>query len=314
MLDPDIQRLLNTVFNVAPAPGPPDIAALRAAAEHAPEVLGGEPVELASIVDAHLPGDDRPVAVRVYRPTMATSNAAPPPLIVYAHGGGWVTGSLASHDRLCRHLARHTEAVIVAVNYRCAPEHVYPAALDDVSAAWQWARANARELGADGERFGVGGDSSGGNLAAALCLRLRADGAAQPQLQVLLYPALDARCERASYRQYSTGYNLSAAQMQWYWDAYRAGADAHAAELSPLAASSLAGLAPAVIAVAECDVLHDDGVEYAQRLVADGVAVRLVECSGMVHGFLRWTGEVSAAMRWIDAIGGASRAMFAQRS
>jgi acetyl esterase/lipase len=313
VLDPDIQRLLTTVFNVAPAPGAtPDVAALRAAAEQAPEVLGGDPVALDSIVDAHLPGDGPPVAVRVYRPILAS--AAPPPLIVYAHGGGWVTGSLASHDRLCRHLARRIQAVIVAVNYRCAPEHVYPAALDDVAAAWQWARANARELGADGERFGVGGDSSGGNLAAALCLRLRADGAAQPQLQILLYPALDARCERASYRQFSSGYNLSAAQMQWYWDAYRAGADAHAAELSPLAASSLAGLAPAVIAVAEYDVLHDDGVEYAQRLAADGVAVRLIQCDGMVHGFLRWTGVVSAALRWIDEIGGASRAMFTQRA
>ncbi|HEY1461553.1 MAG TPA: alpha/beta hydrolase [Casimicrobiaceae bacterium] len=309
MLDPDIQRLLDTVFNVAPATGAPDVALLRAAAEQAPKLLGGEPLAVASVAEAQVPGTDPRLAVRVYRP----ATAAPPPVVVYAHGGGWVTGSLDSHDRLCRHLAQRMHVLIVAVDYRCAPENVYPSALDDVEAAWQWTRANALALGGDGARFGVAGDSSGGNLAAALTLRLRADGAAQPQLQLLLYPALDATCERASYREFANGYNLSAGQMQWYWDAYRAGADAHAAELSPLAATHLAGLAPAVIAVAESDVLRDDGLDYARRLAADGVPVQLIECSGMIHGFLRWTGEVRASTHWIDAIATAARALFEAR-
>jgi len=309
MLDPDIQRLLDTVFNVAPAPGAPDVALLRAAAEQAPQVLGGDPIALASVANAQVPGADPPLAVRIYRPATAT----PAPVVVYAHGGGWVTGSLDSHDRLCRHLAQRMQTLIVAVDYRCAPEHVYPAALDDVEAAWQWARANALALGGDGVRFGVAGDSSGGNLAAALTLRLRADGAAQPQLQLLLYPALDATCERASYREFANGYNLSAGQMQWYWDTYRAGADAHAVELSPLFATHLAGLAPAVIAVAESDVLRDDGVDYARRLAADGVPVQLIQCSGMIHGFLRWTGEVGASLLWIDEISAAARAVFETR-
>lgn len=310
MLDPDIQRLLDTVFNVPVGAEAPDIAQLRAAAEDAPIRLGGEPEAVPSITDAIAPGEGHAVPVRVYRP----SAAEPLPLIVYGHGGGWVTGSLESHDRLCRILANRLRVVLVAVDYRCAPEHVYPAALDDFEAAWRWARAEAKSLGADGTRFAVAGDSSGGNLAAALTLRLRSDGAAQPILQLLLYPALDASCSRPSYREFATGYNLSAVQMAWYWDAYRAGAAKSAVGLSPLSAADLSGLPPAVIAVAEYDVLRDDALDYAARLEAAGIAVRLIRCSGMIHGFLRWTGAVPAAHRWIDAIASATRAALGENA
>ena len=166
--------------------------------------------------------------------------------MLFAHGGGWVTGSLDSHDRLCRILARSLAAVLVAVDYRCAPEHVFPAALDDVEAAWHWLRGQAASLGADGARFAVAGDSSGGNLAAALALRLRASGGAQPQLQLLLYPALDATCSRDSYDEFANGYNLAGAQMAWYWEVYRAGIADELPELSPMAARDLSGVAPAV--------------------------------------------------------------------
>jgi acetyl esterase len=168
-------------------------------------------------------------------------------------------------------------------------------------------------VGADGTRFAVAGDSSGGNLAAALSLRLRAAGEPQPDLQLLLYPALDSACSRASYRDFSAGYNLSAAQMKWYWNAYRAGSPHGASELSPLAAPSLAALAPAVIAVAENDVLRDDAIDYARRLAGDGGAVKVIRCDGMIHGFLRWTGEVPAAIRWIDRIADASREILQSR-
>lgn len=303
MLDPDIQHLLDTVFNVQPGAEAPDIVQLRAAAEDAPVRLGGEPEAVASIADAVAPGAEGPLPVRVYRP----AGAGALPLAVYAHGGGWVTGSLESHDRLCRILANRLRVVLVAVAYRCAPEYVYPAALDDVEAAWRWARTEARSLGADGARFVVAGDSSGGNLAAALTLRLRSDGAPQPNLQLLLYPALDATCSRPSYREFATGYTLSAVQMAWYWDAYRAGAAKTAVGLSPLAAADLSGLPPAVIAVAEADVLRDDALDYAARLEASGVPAHLVRCTGMLHGFLRWTGVVPAAQRWVDAIAAAAR-------
>ena len=309
MLDPDIRRLLDTVFNVAPVAGPPDVAQLRSAAEQAPALFGGEPLALASIEDMHVAGGAAAIGLRVYRP----SASAAMPLVLYAHGGGWVTGSLESHDRLCRILAMRLQAVVVAVDYRCAPEHVFPTALDDVALAWHWARANAGNLGADGTRFAVAGDSSGGNLVAALTLRLRAAGAPQPQLQLLFYPALDATCSRASYREFATGFNLSGTQMAWYWDVYRSAAAADVPELSPLAAASLSGLAPAVIAIAENDVLRDDGLAYAQRLEAAGVNVDLIRCDGMIHGFLRWTGVVPAASNWIDAIAVAGRAALAVR-
>ena len=181
MLDPDIQRLLDTVFKVAANEGPPDIAQLRAGAEQAPVLLGGEPEPIASIADMSVPGDSTPVTARIYRP----ATTAPLPLVLYAHGGGWVTGSLDSHDRVCRILANRLPAVTVAVDYRRAPEHVYPAALDDVEAVWRWARAKAKVLGADGTRFAVAGDSSGGTIAGAMTLRLRAAGAQQQQMQLL---------------------------------------------------------------------------------------------------------------------------------
>ena len=301
MLDPDIRRLLETIFSLPAASAPPDVARLRAAAEAAPKALGGPAEVIASIRDATVPSLAGPVRVRIYRPTSPAS----PPLMLYAHGGGWVTGSLDSHDKLCRILANRLGSVIVAVDYRLAPEHVYPAALDDVAAAWQWASSNARALGADGTRFTVAGDSSGANLVAALTLRLRRERAPQPAAQLLLYPAVDATCSRASYREFSSGYNLTGDQMAWYWEKYRAGADAVQPELSPLSANDLADLPPALIAVATADVLRDEALEYARRLEAARVPVRVIECTCMIHGFLRWTGEVAAAKRWIDVIAAA---------
>ncbi|HET9763410.1 MAG TPA: alpha/beta hydrolase [Casimicrobiaceae bacterium] len=308
MLDPDIRRLLDTIFS-APAPaGRPDIAQLRAAAELAPKLLGGAAESVEDVRDATVPGIGVPV--RIYR----AAGTRPMALTLFAHGGGWVTGSLDSHDKLCRILANALGSVIVAVDYRRAPEHVYPAALDDLEAAWHWLRERAASLGAEGRRFLVAGDSSGGNLAAALTLRLAGAGAVQPDLQVLLYPALDARCSGRSYREFATGHNLTATQMQWYWDAYRGDAGVDDAGLSPLAAADLAGLPPAVIAVASADVLRDDGLDYARALQAARVPVRLVECHGMIHGFLRWTGEVSAARRWIDRIAEAAGETFTARA
>ena len=303
MVDPHIQRLLDTVFNVAPGAFPPAIDALRDAALQAPRLFGGAPEDVASVVDTQIVDGAATIPLRTYRP----ETQEPLPLVLYAHGGGWVTGSLESHDKFCRILASRLPAVVASVDYRCAPEHVYPAALDDVAAAWRWARGHSGELGSDATRFAVAGDSSGGNLVAALALRLRAEGAVQPQLQLLLYPALDATCSRAAYAEFATGFNLTAQMMAWYWDVYRGGALPATPELGPLAAEDLSGLAPAVIAIAENDVLRDDGVDYATRLNAAGVPTRLIRCDGMIHGFLRWTGAVPGAYQWIDMVLRASR-------
>ena len=304
MLDADIRKLLDTVF-VAPADASaPDVSALRAAAERAPSLFGADPEPVALVRDVVASGRDAlRVPLRVYDP----SPAAHKPLVLFAHGGGWVTGSLDSHDRLCRMLANRLDAAVAAVGYRCAPEHRYPAALDDMDAAWHWCREESRALHVDANRMGVAGDSSGGNLAAALTIRLRARREAQPVLQLLFYPALDVRAASPSYDEFATGHNLTAAMMRWYWRAYASGAPHDDAELSPLAATSYANLAPALIAWAHADVLRDDGLAYARRLEAAGVPVRAIECPGMVHGFLRWTGAVPAAGCCIDAICAAAR-------
>jgi len=305
MIDPDIRRLLDTEFNTSTQEAMPAVEELRAAAEQAPLRFGGAPEPIESIADASVRGVQGSIPVRVYRPRADT----PSPVMLYAHGGGWVTGSLDSHDRLCRILANRLAAVVVAVDYRRAPEHLYPAALDDMESAWHWAQVHAAELGGDGKRFAAAGDSSGGNLVAALTLRLRAQGALQPQLQLLLYPALDASCSRRAYREFASGFNLTATQMQWYWNTYRGAAFVDAPELSPLASADLRALPAAVVAVAGYDVLRDDGVEYAQRLEDAGVPIRLIRCEGMIHGFLRWTGSVPAALRCIAEITDSARQM-----
>lgn len=222
--------------------------------------------------------------------------------MLFAHGGGWVTGSLESHDKLCRKLANRLGGVVVAVEYRRAPECMYPAALNDYDAAWHWCREEARALGVDPDRMVVAGDSAGAGLAAALTLRLRRRREAQPKLQLLLYPALDGHASSGSYERFATGYNLTAAMMRWYWRAYAADAPLDDPELSPIAATNLAGLPTAIVAVCEADVVRDEGLAYAQRLAEGGVASRVIDCAGMVHGFLRWSGVVPATESWLDAI------------
>ena len=304
MLDPDVRTLLDTVFATPPDATAPDVQALRVAAENAPALLGSPPEHVTMVRDVMAAGTrGRRVPLRVYDPSPQRAQ----PLLLFAHGGGWVTGSLDSHDRLCRMLANRLDAVVAAVGYACAPEHRYPAALDDMDAAWHWCKEEARALHADSNRMAVAGDSSGGNLAAALTLRLRTRHEAQPVLQLLLYPALDARTASASYAEFAAGHNLSADLMRWFWKAYAPNGDPDDAELSPLAAHSHARLAPAIVAWVHADVLRDDGLAYAHKLQAAGVAATLIECPGMVHGFLRWSGAVPASLLCLDAICAAAR-------
>jgi acetyl esterase len=240
------------------------------------EVFG--PVdEVASVEDRELPGGLR---VRVYRPEAD----GPLPALVYFHGGGWVVGSLDSHDPLCRRLASRTPAVVVSVDYRLAPEHPFPAAVDDAWAATEWAAANALELGAD--RIAVGGDSAGGNLAAVVAQRAR-DRRLPLALQVLIYPVIDADLDSPGYRGHGEGLNLTRAKMAWYWERYLAGADGFAPEASPLRAADVAGVAPALVQTAEYDPLIFEGEAYAAALEAAGVPVSLTRYDGQIHGFLR---------------------------
>ena len=243
-------------------------------------------------------------ALRVFVPPGASEGSAggsgAPPYMLYAHGGGWVLGSLNTHDELCRRLARAAGTVVVSVEYRLAPEHVFPAALEDMAAAYAWA---ARE--AAGRGVVVAGDSAGGNLAAGLALRLRDEAAApQPAALLLIYPALDSTCSAPSYETFNAGYGLSRAGMRYFWGAYLGGEDGLASapvHASPLQAASLAGLPPMLVAVAEADVLHDEGVAWAQRVGEEGGLAELVTARGQVHGFIKRPGNPDAG-EFVDRV------------
>jgi acetyl esterase len=245
------------------------------------------------------------VRVRVYRP----SAEGPLPVLVYAHGGGWCAGDLDTHDTICRRLATDGGQIVVAVDYRRAPEHRYPAGHEDLLSAWRWVEQHAVELGGEPERVAIGGDSAGGNLAAAVCLSLRESGAAQPAFQWLVYPATDLRCGSASHREFGEGYVLTAAAIQWYLARY--GADPTDPRASVLLAADLRGLAPAIIATAGFDPLRDEGEAYAERLRVAGVQVEEHRFPGLVHGFLAMDGVLPSCERAVARLVEATRRRWA---
>jgi acetyl esterase len=205
-------------------------------------------------------------------------------VLVFVHGGGWVLCDLDSHDGYCRDLAAESGCAVVAVDYRLAPEHPFPAAVEDVYAAVAWVAAHGAEAGFDGRRLAIGGDSAGGNLAAVTTLLARDRGGPAIARQVLLYPVTD-HGESESYRHQGEGFYLTADAMRWYWRQYLGEADGHHPTASPLRAPSLRDLPPALVVVAEHDPLHDEGVAYAARLRADGVETMLLDVPGVFHGF-----------------------------
>jgi acetyl esterase/lipase len=287
VLTPEIQAILDDM-NAAPGPPPHEIPVEQARINHADEAArlcgDGEPV--AEVKD-HRVGD---VPVRTFRP----EGDGPFPAVVYLHGGGWMMGTLDSYDSLLRALANASGAIVVGVEYRLAPEHRYPAALDDSLAAIRWAAANV------GTPLALVGDSAGGNLAAVAAQRLR--GELPIALQVLVYPVIDANFETASYHEFSEGHGLSGASMQRFWRLYLDGADPSDPDASPIN-GDLAAVAPAYVLTAEEDVLRDEGEAYAEALRGAGVPTELVRWPGTIHGFFRWLAVTPAAREAIDAVG-----------
>lgn len=254
--------------------------------------FGPQP-ELDEVLDRVIDGSagSGQLPVRVYRPFGFGHS----PAVVYCHGGGWVTGSVDTHDGLCRWLARSLERVVVSVDYRLAPEHKYPSALDDIWAAVHWTSQNFAELGSAPGPVAVAGDSAGGNLAAALALRDRnqfRSGTAEPRigLQLLFYPVLDHELATMSMRELSEGYLLTRAAMACFWRHYLPDSATGAEpEASPLKCPDLSDVAPALVLTAGYDPLRDEGEAYAARLEAAGVRVRLLTYPGQIHDFLRRT-------------------------
>jgi acetyl esterase len=265
----------------------------------APQLVPEPVADVRELVIDTLP----PMAARLYRPGSGTL-----PLLVYLHGGGWVVGSVAVADPFCRALANASGCAVISVEYRLAPEDRYPAAADDAYGATLWSELHAADLGIDASRIGVGGSSAGGNLAAAVALMARERGAPKVAFQLLHVPVLDHDFERDSYRRNATGYGLTRSGMRWFWDHYvpdpRLRDEPYA---SPLRAKDLTGLPPAHIVTAECDVLRDEGEEYARRLRDAGVPTNYVEYPGMVHGFTGMAMSVPLARKAIDEMGAALR-------
>jgi acetyl esterase len=247
-------------------------------------VAPAESEAVGGVIDEPIPGPAGDIVVRVYRPAVADTEALP--ILVYAHGGGFVFCDLDSHDGLCRRFANMIPAVVVSVGYRLAPEHRWPAAAEDVYAATQWVVGNALELGGDSERIVVGGDSAGGNLAAVTALMARDRGGPSLAAQLLLYPVIAADFDTESYRLFGKGYYNPRPALQWYWDQYvPSAADRKHPYASPLNAD-LHGLPPAVVVIAGHDPLRDEGIAFGNALEAAGVTTVQRHYDGGVHGFM----------------------------
>ena len=264
------------------------------------------PPDLPEVRDLNADGKAGPIKLRLYRPAVGVL-----PAFVFFHGGGWVVGDLDTHDVVCRQIARESGAIVIAVDYRLAPEHRFPAASDDAWSATTWIAAHAGGLGIDPLRIAVGGDSAGGGLAASVALMARDSRNLRLALQALVYPVLDLRAESDSYSKYSQGYLLTRAAMKWYIAQYaptpEAVNDWHA---SPLLAPWVHTVAAALIITAEMDPLVDEGESYARRLRGARVPVDYQVVPGMIHGFLTMGGKVDAANRVITTIASALRQAF----
>jgi acetyl esterase len=259
---------------------------------HAFTEMQGPEVVLAKVEDRTIPGPVGEMPIRVYTP----DGSAPFPVVVYLHGGGWTIGDIATFDKPCRLLATLSGCVVVSVEYRLAPEHRFPAPLDDCYASVVWVATHGAEIGADPERLAVCGESSGGNLAAAVTLRARARGGPKIVYQALICPATDLGFETASCIRFSKGYLITLEDLQWFRGNYiRSEMDIDNPEVSPLRAHDFAGLPSALVVTAEFDPLCDEGEAYAEKLKAAGVPIRLRRYNRMIHSIFILAGVVDAA-------------------
>ncbi|MER9728791.1 MULTISPECIES: alpha/beta hydrolase [unclassified Mesorhizobium] len=299
-LDPEARHVLELGSQAGAPPfetGTPE-QARRAYNEGFPN-LQGEREPVAALNERIISGPCGPLRLRIYLGQGAPSAGAP--ALLYLHGGGWVIGNLDSHDEICRWFANGAVAVVVSVDYRLAPEHKFPAAIEDCRAALAYMQSAADELGIDAARIAVAGDSAGGNLATVLGLLTRGDKN-PPAAQLLFYPNTDAGQTTDSYRRFAIGFGLTASTMAWFRDHYvRNAADIGDWRTSPLKAESLAGAPPTFIAIAGHDILADEGEAYARRLQQAGVPVVLEHWPGQIHGFVSMGRHGPAARQAVAA-------------
>jgi acetyl esterase len=316
-LDPQVQDML---ARRATAGTPPlytlTIAQARAADLADIRAAGGDPEPVAAVEERWIPGPGGQLPIRVYRPATGAepAPAGPPgPALIYFYGGGWTLGSLDTSDGICRSLTNAAGCVVVSAGYRLAPEHRFPAAVEDCYAAVEWIAANAPRLAVDPARLAVGGDSAGGNLAAAVALLARDRGGPALSHQLLVYPNTDFLSDTASLRENTDPLLFNDKSVRWYRDHYLVGDDdALDPRASPLRAADLAGLPAATVITAEYDPLRDQGEQYAQRLAQAGVPVRARRYDGMIHGFFAMAGTLDGGKAAIEYAAAGLREAFAR--
>ena len=275
---------------------------------NASAALAGPPETVAHINNISIPGPAGGIPVRIYKPEAG----GPFPVLIYYHGGGWVTCSLDTHDNICRSLSNRARCVVASVDYRLAPEYKFPAAVDDAYCAAKWIYDNADSIGCDRARVAVGGDSAGGNLAAVVSILSRDKGSPNLIFQLLLYPVIDiSNLNTDSYQNFAEGCWLTKSDMEWFRDHYiEKEDDCKNIYASPLLAQDLSALPSAFIITAGFDVLRDEGEAYAKRLQQAGVSVNLSCYNGMIHGFLSMDGVIDKAKKALDEAASALRDAF----
>src|SRR5262245_21651304 len=311
-LHSDAQRVCEMII----ASGRPPIETLtpseaRAVYLASKPILQPDPEPVAEARDLQAEGPAGPIPLRLYRARPA-AQATPQPVVVYFHGGGWVIGDLESHDQLCRALANAVPCTVIAVDYRLAPEHKFPAAAEDAIAATRWIADNADRLKVDAKRLAVAGDSAGGNLSAVVSIAARDSGRPAPVLQVLIYPGTDMAMQSASISRHAEQLPLTRKGMQWFVDHYLRGPqDVDDWRASPLRAATLRGLPPALVITAGFDPLADEGEAFAKALSSAGVPADLERFEGQIHGFITMGRIVADAQRATDLGAARLRVAFA---
>jgi acetyl esterase len=290
-LDPKAKALIDQMAQM-PLPPWSELDAVSFRAMMGAGRFPAPPLPLAEVIGSEIPGPAGPIPVRIYRASLEEHQ----PAIVYFHGGGFVIGDLESHDGTCQRLCHNIGCTVVSVDYRLAPEHVYPAAVDDSFAATQWVATNAHLLKIDPTRIAVAGDSAGGNLAAVVAIMARDKGGPAICHQLLTYPVTDMGFRSASYVTNGEGYFLTKDMMVWFGDQYvPAGHPIEDPLLSPIYAADLSKLPPATVITAEFDPLRDEGEAYAKRLTEAGVPTKLIRYDGVFHGFFSMNGAIDQA-------------------
>ena len=303
MLDPEARMLLDLMEKATQEGRPPlhtlPYTAGRQAVDKMSEDSEASPPDVGEVADGAFAGPGGEIRFRRYRPLGAA--AGPLPALIYYHGGGFVIGNLDTHDSTCRRLASKSRCLVIAIDYRLAPEHPFPAPIDDGIAAFRHIRDNAASFGADATRLAVGGDSAGGAIAAVVCQACRDAGEKTPAFQMLIYPATDSSKPSRSRREFAEGYFLTKDLIDWFWKAYvPAATDLGDLRLSPLLARDFLNLPPAFVLTAGYDPLRDEGRAYADRLIDAGVKTTYVNYPGTIHGFFSLTRFLSQGLKAND--------------